>query len=175
MFMTKAPEAGRSCNTSEAAPIADGAFAGLFALGAAVEIDEAMSEFPDSEAEELAVLAGATALLFTASAIRGFVNVGKCRRHEQAEYERSLAAHARSKAGPPSRRDAWEVTQQAAAAARAGDCETVIALDKVLLGFDTEFRRTVFVRDVAIRRCFTRDEIEIAPPSATEPTEPAAP
>jgi hypothetical protein len=62
---------------------------------------------------------------------------------------------------------AWAATQQAAAAARSGDCALVTKLEQFVRELDGEFHDIVFARDVAIARCF-------APPAATEPTPPAS-
>jgi len=166
MVATNAPEPGKQCNTSEASPIADGAIAGLFVFFTALSIDEASGEFGSDEAPTLAVLSGLTAGLFAASTIRGFANVGKCRRHQRELYDEAIAIEKR-RVNSGGRRDAWELTRTAAKAARTGDCETVFALDKVLRRVDGEFHRGVFLRDVAIARCFTTEEIDVPPPSET--------
>jgi hypothetical protein len=54
---------------------------------------------------------------------------------------------------PEDRPEAWALTQQAQAAARAGDCVRVHALDDEVLRLDHEFHAVVFVRDAAIARC----------------------
>ena len=56
-------------------------------------------------------------------------------------------------ADPSAREDAWAITKHAAAAARAGDCMTVIADEDVVREIDAEFHATIFVRDVAIAGC----------------------
>jgi len=169
LYATNAPEPGKPCNTSEASPIADGALAGLSFLGTVVSIDEATSEFGDSDAGTFAVITGLIGVAFAASAVRGLVNIGKCRRHQRELYDDAVALAKRRAAMPGAshRHDAWELTRTAAKAARSGDCETVIAVDKVLRGLDDEFHRSVFTRDVAIARCFTTDEIDVPPPTET--------
>lgn len=51
------------------------------------------------------------------------------------------------------REQAWQLTKRAGAAARIGDCQTVVALGRQLYGLDRDFHDTVFARDVAVQRC----------------------
>jgi hypothetical protein len=51
------------------------------------------------------------------------------------------------------RERAWTLTKSAAAAARDGDCETAIAHGVDVRALDSEFHATVFMHDVAIKRC----------------------
>jgi len=51
------------------------------------------------------------------------------------------------------RKQAWEMTQQAQAAARANDCGTVLALSGKVQTTDADFYDTIFIKDAAIRRC----------------------
>ncbi|HEY5927684.1 MAG TPA: hypothetical protein VIV11_38630 [Kofleriaceae bacterium] len=48
---------------------------------------------------------------------------------------------------------AWALTKAAAAAARSGDCNSVIAQSPGVREIDADFHSTVFMRDVAIKRC----------------------
>lgn len=48
---------------------------------------------------------------------------------------------------------AWELTKQAADAARSQDCTQVQAIAPRVHELDTEFHVSVFMRDVAIQRC----------------------
>jgi hypothetical protein len=56
-------------------------------------------------------------------------------------------------APPDHRPEAWALTQEAQAAARAGDCERVKRLDGQIAGLDPGVHDSVFARDVAIARC----------------------
>lgn len=51
------------------------------------------------------------------------------------------------------RQQAWALTQQAQAAARANDCGTVLTLSGKVQTTDADFYDTIFIKDVAIRRC----------------------
>ncbi|HSD87661.1 MAG TPA: hypothetical protein VLB44_09100 [Kofleriaceae bacterium] len=51
------------------------------------------------------------------------------------------------------RAEAWELTKQAAEAARERDCVQVEAIDPRVRELDLEFHGVVFMRDVAIQRC----------------------
>ena len=51
------------------------------------------------------------------------------------------------------RAEAWELTKQAAEAARERDCAQVEAIDPRVRDLDLEFHGVVFMRDVAIQRC----------------------
>ena len=51
------------------------------------------------------------------------------------------------------RATAWELTKQAADAARGQDCTQVQAIDPRVRDLDMDFHVSVFMRDVAIQRC----------------------
>ena len=48
---------------------------------------------------------------------------------------------------------AWDLTKQAADAARQQDCTQVQAIDPRVRDLDRDFHTSVFMRDVAIQRC----------------------
>ena len=48
---------------------------------------------------------------------------------------------------------AWDLTKQAADAARREDCTEVQAIDPRVRDLDRDFHMSVFMRDVAIQRC----------------------
>ena len=50
---------------------------------------------------------------------------------------------------------AWQLTQQAEAAARATDCDTARLLEPNVLALDRDLHDTVFMRDAAIARCLS--------------------
>jgi hypothetical protein len=51
------------------------------------------------------------------------------------------------------RRQAWELTKQAQAAARANDCGSVLTISGKVQTTDADFYDTIFIKDAAIRRC----------------------
>ena len=71
------------------------------------------------------------------------------------------------------RESAWILTQQAAHAARGGDCATVIERGRFVLELDPNFHARVFVHDVAIEKCLSKQGIFFAP--LPPPPSPAAP
>jgi hypothetical protein len=160
--LTSAPERRRPCPTSQLGPAIDSAIA-IGALAASIGIVvEGGDNYAESNASAYASMAGVTAALFTIAATRGFQNVAACKDHQRELARDALASQSRSSAPPPSRLAAWDLTKKAAAAARTGDCQTVVSADRALADLDREFRDTVFARDVAIARC-------LAPPASTAP------
>lgn len=77
------------------------------------------------------------------------------RDQEAAEQARARveAASLRERQQREARRSARAGMTRAAAAARAGDCPTVVAVDRDVAASDREFHDSVFARDVAIARC----------------------
>jgi hypothetical protein len=66
-------------------------------------------------------------------------------------------------AAPDHRPEAWELTKQAQAAARAGDCAQVRQLDPQIRSLDPGVHDVVFMRDVAVQGCL------FAPPGSVAP------
>jgi hypothetical protein len=166
--MTSSPEPHRPCPTSQPAPYIDAAAAvGLAVLSIALVVQSGR-DYAESDTASIATLSGLGAGLFSLAATRGFTNVQACREHDQELAAEALAEQQRK--APRTHDAAWQVTKQAAASARAGDCAAVAGADRALRDLDAEFHATVFVRDVAIARCLQ----PITPRQAAAPT-PAAP
>lgn len=70
------------------------------------------------------------------------------------------------------RKQAWELTKLAQAAARAGDCAAVLELAGKVQTTDADFYDVTFARDVAIRRCLGLPPEPPAPPPAPPPVPP---
>jgi hypothetical protein len=91
----------------------------------------------------------AISAIYGASAIYGTdVGSGCERNNETLERQRIVR-----EATFAQRERAWAITREAAAVARAGDCNQVIVLSSQVFELDAEFHSTVFARDVAIARC----------------------
>lgn len=60
------------------------------------------------------------------------------------------------------------LTKQAAAAARAGDCDTVSVRESEVRELDAEVHATVFARDIAIKRCLDAARTTVVPAPAVE-------
>jgi hypothetical protein len=155
-FAFTSPPARRDpCPTSPIAPSLDAAVA-VGSLVASIAIVATGGEnYAESNASAYASVAGVGAALFALAATRGFQNVSACRDH-QRDLDRERLAARTPVAPSPSRLTAWDMTKHAAAAARNGDCATVLGVDRALVELDREFRDTVFARDVAIARCLTQ-------------------
>ncbi|HEX5061213.1 MAG TPA: hypothetical protein VFV99_17725 [Kofleriaceae bacterium] len=159
----------KPCNASEAAPVADATFAVLYGIAAFAFVADMDSSSDNGDQVTGVVITGLVAGLFGLSARSGLINVSACRRHNNELYEQQQAAAAAPPEIPRARRDAWQLTKQAAIAARNGDCATVAALEQVVLGLDTEFHGTVFMRDAAIVHCMQTTEVPVQPPGETPP------
>jgi len=106
------------------------------------------------------------AATYVASASWGYQVAYSCRRAKREHAAAVVEAHQqireqhedeqRAVAKRAARERAIELTKEAAAAARAGNCEPVVSADAQLAESDPEFRDTVFVRDLGIARCLQR-------------------
>jgi hypothetical protein len=93
-----------------------------------------------------------TAITLPLYAAHGYERVHACRETKariavELVEEEARAARART------REQAWLMTKEAMAAARADNCEAVRALSAKVRADDPEFHATVFAHDVAIARC----------------------
>lgn len=149
--LTQAPEPHRPCPTSRLAPIIDAAAGVTLAAISIGIVVHGGDDYAESSDSAYATVAGLGAGLYAIAATRGFGNVDACRDHEIELREEQLAMQRRQ--APQSRLDAWQLTQQAQAAARKGDCATVASLNQVVRTTDAELHATVFMRDVAIAHC----------------------
>jgi len=136
-----------AATTSRAAPIADVVLgAAGVAFAAVVANQDLRGEAPGTGLATVfisvpSLLVGAT---YLGSAYYGFREVGRCR--AAAEPMTDPAAQAW-------RTRAEALTRAAAAAARSGDCGSVVWQSAKVKQFDPELHATVFMKDVAIRRC----------------------
>src|SRR5262249_55898459 len=110
----------------------------------------------------LTTLAGG--IPYAISAAYGFDARRTCDRRD--ELHRLEARYAeRTEPVTTQRERAWQLTRRAADAARADRCDDVREISVQLCDVDSDFRDTVFARDVAIERC-TRDLPPCAPNAA---------
>ena len=137
-----------------------------FAVGKSIENEDVKQDDATPE-----LLAGAALLAF-ASSLYGFAAIGQCRGRSRAlamEDDRAASAQeARDEADVARRRReqkaaAWELTERAKAAARAGDCATVKAIDAQVRDLDAALHATVFVSDAAIASCLADPTAPLAP------------
>lgn len=126
----------------------------------------------DSAAKIAAPILLVSALGFGA-AVYGFKMVSNCNNVLKLEREELTTARQLRKTRKAALARAWAATQQAATAARQGDCATVVKLEVFVRELDGEFHDTVFAGDVAIARCFK--QAEPAPPPTTTPPETTPP
>jgi hypothetical protein len=82
----------------------------------------------------------------------GFWKITACRSAKRAASA-SAEDSKRTSAAAHDRERAWMLTRNAASAARAGDCATVIALDAEISELDPAFHTKVFLADVGIKNC----------------------
>ena len=144
----------RECTDHYAAPIVDTA---LFAATATTTIALATREdaYDCNAIGCLGLpLAVAALIVLPIVAVHGFDTVHRCRA-DQAYVARTEVAQRRA----ADRRQAWTLTKQAAALARAGQCEVVRQRSPVVRDLDAEFHSAVFARDVAIASCLRSDHI----------------
>jgi hypothetical protein len=79
----------------------------------------------------------------------GFASAKRCRGYNRAPLPPDPQLEARKRA----QAEAWQLTKQAAMAARVGDCASTQILDQRVRALDVEFHAVVFARDAAIARC----------------------
>ena len=127
-------------------------------------------------------------LPFAISAVYGFSDVYACRDAKQSDEGRAndaarAAATVRAEATRAAatvlaekRDQAVALTKAASAAARVGDCDTVMKIGRQLRDLDPVFRTNVFLTDVNIKRCYKPAVTpSMDPAPATQPPPPVAP
>ena len=123
---------------------------------------------------------GSNGGLFIGSAVYGSSRNADCETElgiERATEAESAARAARAreeafasaKAARVRKDRALELGKQAAAAARAGECATVTAIDPQLCTLDADYHDSVFVHDVSIAKCL--GEPRPCPPDPKRPSE----
>lgn len=70
---------------------------------------------------------------------------------------------------------AWALTKEAQEAARVGDCAKVTELSAQVGALDVEFYGDVFMKDIAVQRCFVPAEAPPAPSGDPPPIVPVTP
>lgn len=144
----------RDCTNHYTAPIVDvGLFAATATTTIAVSAQHAYNECTALGCVALP-LAVVTMIVLPIAALHGFEVVHRCRT-EQAYIARMDRQERRA----ADRHRAWNLTKEAAAAARTGDCARVRRTSPVVQGLDGEFHSAVFARDVAIASCLRNDHI----------------
>ena len=89
------------------------------------------------------------------------------RRDEQARAARGLDEQRRAAKDRRRHTWAWDLTKTAAQSARDGNCDQVRSLEGEVRTLDPDLHATVFMRDVAIKRC-----LDAAPAPFTVPAPP---
>jgi hypothetical protein len=159
------PPSHASC--SLAPPIVDASVTVLSGFFAAVGLAVAHSSevTPNGNSDDAVAALLAASAGFLLSTIYGAHEYGVCqsfnreqdeqlaRDHRDEEQRRDAAA--RDAAQHHDR--AWQLTQQAEAAARTADCASVHTLEPQVLALDRDMHDTVFVRDASIAHCLTGD------------------
>jgi hypothetical protein len=165
------PETQRiECSNDIGVPIFDVAL-GLSGLGFAAYTYDSLSDSQSSK--ESATTLAAPIVLFSAiafgAAVYGFKMVKECNHAYALEREERVEAKAERKRRREAWGRAWVATQQAAAAARQGDCARVRNLEVFVRQLDEEFHHSVFKGDVAIARCIAPPAEAPAPPPQPRP------
>lgn len=151
------------CTTSYAAPVVDTVVAGAgIALAATAGLANGHYDQLENQIAGVLLLASTP---YVISAIYGYTTVAGCRapkpREDVAEQQRIADAMQRTDRLNQERRQAreraWMLTKTAALAARGGDCASVEHLGPQVLALDPEFHATVFMSDLAIKRCLDAD------------------
>ncbi|MEO8699675.1 MAG: hypothetical protein ABI867_06510 [Kofleriaceae bacterium] len=149
------------CSSSYAMPIVDTTIAVVaIATGLALLASRDRDDRLGDQAPFAVVLTGAT---FGVSGINGFTKVANCRElRADARVDRADRALHDSDVQLRQRRErAWQLTKDAAAAARDGDCVTVKGLDLLVREIDREFHETVFLRDRGIAFCMAASTTDL--------------
>lgn len=133
----------RSCGWVTAAAAAD-----VVAIGVVAAV-LATANHPSND--EISMLAGAGFTSFLSS-LDGADAVIRCHR-EVREDERRAREDAARQQRVAVREQAWKLTVDAEAAARAGDCARVAELDPQIAAIDIEMHDVVFARDAGVVRC----------------------
>ena len=148
------------CSEDIGVPIFDTTWA-LATLGVTAYIYEELKDKRDGShaSAEAApfILASALGII---SAGYGYVMVSRCKRAKALDVVRRAEAKQRRREHKEALIHAWALTQQAATAARSGDCETVAKLSPAVSELDEDFHATVFLGDVAIARCVAQPTVQ---------------
>ena len=100
------------------------------------------------DVEGLAIAAG----LMLASGLDGLEAAGGCHLQQREREQRAREAAALQQR-IAAREQAWQLTQQAEAAARTGDCAAVVRLDPEIAAADRGVHDVVFAGDLGVGAC----------------------